>query len=176
MLADTKRGRQVGDLQINEDLEFQRRLWRFQAIGRVVMVLVLLAALSGLLGPGLLSNGASADSAQSSVGVEEHERFLRFMKPTTLRIDLESGAATGEEARVWLDRRYMEGMQIQHISPQPQRVEAGPEGLTYVFYIEDPNRPTAFTFDLQPQKFGVLQGQVGLEDEEPVSFTQFVYP
>jgi hypothetical protein len=172
----TKRGRQVGELQINEDLGFQRRLWRFQTIGRIVMALVLVAALLGLLGPGLLSNGASDDSPQAGLGVKEYERFLRFMKPTTLRIGLEPGAVMEGEARIWLDRQYVEGFQIQHVTPQPERVEAGSRGLTYVFNVEDPNQPTAFWFDLQPQKMGLLQGRVGLEGKEPVSFKQFVYP
>jgi hypothetical protein len=172
----TEQGRHRGDLQINEDIGFQRRIWRFQTVGRVVMALVLLAALLGLLGPGLLSNHASADSPQAALGVKEYERFLRFMKPTTLRIGLEPGAVTEREARVWFDRQYIEGVQIQHITPQPESVEAGSKGLTYVFNVEDPNQSTAFSFDLQPQKMGLLQGRVGLEGEEPVSFKQFVYP
>jgi hypothetical protein len=172
----TEQGRHGGNLQINEDIGFQRRVWRFQTAGRVVMALVVLAALLGLLGPGLLSNGASADSPQAGLGVKEYERFLRFMKPTTLRIGLEPGAVTEGEARVWLDRQYIEGVQIQHVTPQPQSVEAGSKGLTYVFNIGEPDQPTVFTFDLQPQKMGLLEGRVGLEGEEPVSFTQLVYP
>ena len=171
-----EQGRYGGDLELNENMGSQRRLWRFQTAGRVVTVLVLLAALLGLLGPGLLSNGASADSAQVELGVKEYERFLRFMKPTTLRIGLEPGALTQREARVWLDRQYIEGMQIQHVTPEPESMEAGPTRLTYVFNIEDPDQSTAFSFDLQPQKMGLLEGRVGLEGEEPVSFKQFVYP
>jgi len=140
------------------------------------MALVLVAALLGLLGPGLLSNGASADSPQAQLGVKEYERFLRFMKPTTLRVGLEPGALTQREARVWLDRQYIESVQIQHVTPEPESVEAGPDRLTYVFNIEDPDQSTAFSFDLQPQKMGLLEGRVGLEGEEPVSFNQFVYP
>ena len=72
--------------------------------------------------------------------------------------------------------QYIEGVQIQHVSPQPQSVEAGSKGFTYVFNIAQPDQPTAFTFELQPQKMGLLEGRVGLEGEEPVSFTQLVYP
>jgi hypothetical protein len=124
------------------------------------MALVVLAALLGLLGPGLLSNGASADSPQAGLGVKEYERFLRFMKPTTLRIGLELGAVTEGEARVWLDRQYIEGVQTQHVSPQPQSVEAGSKGFTYVFNIAEPDQPTAFTFDLQPQKARLTGGSM----------------
>ena len=135
----TEQGRHGGNLQINEDIGFQRRVWRFQPAGRGVMALVVLAALLGLLEPGLLSNGASADSPQAGLGVKEYERFLRFMKPTTLRIDLEPGAVTEGEARVRLGRQYIEGVQIQHVTPQPQSVEAGSKGFSYVFNIGEPD-------------------------------------
>ena len=135
----TEQGRHGGNLQINEDIGFQRRVWRFQTAGRVVMALVVLAALLGLLEPGLLSNGASADSPQAGLGGKEYERFLRFMKPTTLRIGLEPGAVTEGEARVWLGRQYIEGVQIQHVTPQPQSVEAGSKGFSYVFNIGEPD-------------------------------------
>ena len=34
----------IGDLELSQDLEFQRRSWRVQRIGQGVMLLVLLAA------------------------------------------------------------------------------------------------------------------------------------
>jgi hypothetical protein len=41
--------------------------------------------------------------------------------------------------------------------------------------VEELDEPAMVEFDLQPQSFGPLRGQVGVEGEEPVSFTQFVY-
>ena len=166
-----------GDLEIDENLDFQRRVWAFQRVGWVVMALVVLAALLGLLGPGLLSTSAKAENEDANLSIREYERFLRFFKPTDLRLQLDPGAATDGEARVWLDREYVEGFQVQKVTPEPESVEVGPDRLTYVFNVdEELDKPTAVTFNLQPQKFGRLQGQIGLEGEEPVSFGQFVYP
>ena len=55
-------------------------------------------------------------------------------------------------------------------------MEAGPDGFTYVFKVNDPNRPIVVTFDLQPETIGRLEGRVGLEGGERVEFEQFVYP
>ena len=166
----------VGDLEVNEDIGFERRLWAIQRIGWVVMALVVVAAILGLLGPGLLSTGAKASNENADLSVEEYERFVRYMSPTDLRMQLHPGASTEGEARISLDRKYMEGFQVQQVTPHPQRVEAGPDAYTYVFAVGQLNQPTAVTFNLQPQKVGLLQGQARLEGEEPVSFTQFVYP
>ncbi len=168
--------KRVGDLEVDQDIGFQRRFWAIQRIGWLVVMALVVAAILGLLGPGLLSTGAKATNENANLSIEEHERFVRYMSPTELRMQLDPGAATEGEARVWLDRKYMEGFQVQHVTPQPESVEAGPDAYTYVFAVEELDQPTAVTFNLQPQKIGVLQGQAGLEGEEPVSFTQFVYP
>jgi hypothetical protein len=43
-MAVTGQGEYGGDLELNEGMGFQRRLWKFQTIGRIVMAPVLLAA------------------------------------------------------------------------------------------------------------------------------------
>src|SRR3712207_4138009 len=45
----------VGDLEVAEDLTFQRREWAAQRVGWVLLALVIAAALAGLLGRGPLS-------------------------------------------------------------------------------------------------------------------------
>ncbi len=167
----------VGDLEVNEDLRFQRRMWAAQRVCWVVMALVVLAALLGLLGPGLLSTSAKAGSEGASLSVEEYERVLRYRKPTTLRLGLGERAGAGAgEARLWLDRKYLEGFQVQKVTPEPKSVEAGSDRLTYVFDVAELSESTSITFDLQPQKAGLLKGQVGPDDGESLSFGQFVYP
>lgn len=47
--------RQNHQLEVGEDVKFQNRWWVFERIAWVFMALLLLAALLGLLGPGLLS-------------------------------------------------------------------------------------------------------------------------
>lgn len=45
----------VGDLEIEEDLDHQRRCWKLERASWAVMALVLLAAMAGLFGSGPLS-------------------------------------------------------------------------------------------------------------------------
>jgi hypothetical protein len=65
---------------------------------------------------------------------------------------------------------------LQTVTPEPDSVEAGPDGFTYVFKVNDPTRPTSVTFHLQPETIGRLEGRVALDGGEPVDFEQFVYP
>lgn len=163
----------VGDLEIHQDLEFQRRIWAVQRIGWVLMAAVIILALLGFIGPGMF-NQSSAGSREARISIDEYERFLRFMKPTTLRVRLNS--PSGREARVWVDRKYLQNVQVQQVTPEPERVKAGTDRMVYVFDVADPGQPTAVTFNLQPQKIGSLQGRAGLEGGRSLSFKQFVYP
>ncbi len=53
-----------GDLEINEDLEFQYRAWKRQKTAWRIMVLVLLSALMGLLGDGPLSDAKAGEKTE----------------------------------------------------------------------------------------------------------------
>jgi hypothetical protein len=163
----------TGDLEIKQYLRFQRRMWALQRIGWAVLTLVVLAGLLGLLGAGPLSS-ATAGEKGAPLFVEEYERFARFMLPTTLRVRLDPMGRV--EARLWLDRGYLESARPQTVTPEPDSVVAGSDGFTYVFEVDDPSRPTVVTFDLQPETIGRLEGRVGLGGGERVEFDQFVYP
>jgi hypothetical protein len=78
----------AGDLELNQDLRFQRRMWAVQRIGWAVMALVVLAGLLGLFGPGPLSS-ATAGKEEGPLLVEGYERFVRFRIPTTLQVRLD---------------------------------------------------------------------------------------
>ena len=128
-----------GDLEIKQDLRFQRRMWALQRIGWAVMALIVLVGLVGVFGAGPLSS-ATAGKEEAPLFVEEYERFARFMLPTTLRVRLDPMGQG--EAHLWLDRGYLESVRPQTVTPEPDSVEAGPDGFTYVFKVNDPNRPT----------------------------------
>jgi len=73
IMARTKK---VGDLQINEDMEFQRRSWIVQRVGWLVFALVILLAALGLFGDGILSD-AKAGQEEGALWLE-YPRFKRF--------------------------------------------------------------------------------------------------
>jgi hypothetical protein len=164
----------VGDLEVSQDLDFQRRSWTFQRVGWVVVALLVLAALLGLFGSGPLSQGTVG--AQGGPLWVEYPRFARLKAPTTLRLPLGPEAVSGSEVRIWLDRTFLEGVQIQQVTPQPDRVEIGPDRFIYVFQVSDPSQPTAVVFFMQPEETGSLSGRTGLDEGPALSSNSFIYP
>ncbi len=138
------------------------------------MLLVLLAALLGLFGNGPLSRTYAVDP-RSPVGLE-YDRFARQNSPARLRILLWPGSTRGEPMRLKFDHRFLQGVRIQRITPDPDSAEIGPEGVYYHFRTTGDALPMAVEFHYHPESMGTLAGRVGLGDGPPVRFEQFVYP
>ena len=170
-MASTER---VGTLKIGQDLEFQRRDWVVQRVGWVVMALMIVAALAGLLGPGPLSK-ASAGGADAPLRLE-YNRFVRYLAPTALRVQLVPGQAENGQARVWIDRSYLDAVRIQSITPEPEKVESEPDRMIFTFSVAASERPVVAAFHFEPEQIGPLDARAGLDEQETVSFSQFVYP
>jgi hypothetical protein len=163
----------VGDLEIGQDLQFQRWEWIFQRVGWVVLVAIILAALAGLLGHGPLSRTQTADPDNKLT--IEYNRFLQYHDPSTLTIRVNEGAS-GPELRLSFGRDYVEQLDIQAVVPPPVRVEAGADRAVYVFRVAEAGRPLMVTAHFEANRMGPLRGEIGIDEQEPARFRQFVYP
>lgn len=159
---------------MEHDLRVQQITWRVQRISWFGMVLVLVAALLGLFGSGPLSRSFAVDPG-SPLRLE-YERFGRQQRATMLRLHLGSDLTQGSRALVWLDRSYVESVEVREISPPPLDSMAGIGRIHYTFAITEPGRPTAITFEVRPQTIGSLSGQAGLDNESLIRFQQWIYP
>ena len=166
--------RRVGDLEIDQDLDYQQRSWFVQRIGWLVMGLFVLAGLLGLFGTGLLSNAKVGE--QTDPLWLEYERFERFQSPTKLRLHFNPQTNPTGKIRVWFKRDYLENIQLQQVTPEPESVEAQSDRFVYTFANSKLDRSTTVTFYLQPDRVGALSGSVSLGTGSPLSFQQFVYP
>jgi len=164
----------IGDLELPQDLDFQRRSWIAQRIGWAIMALVLLAGLAGLLGNGPLSI-ATAGGPGSPLEVE-YGRFARHSGPTQMEIRLQPTAMQGDTARVWLDREYLRGIQVERVIPEPESVEVTADRAVYVFKVNQSDQPASITFYITPDLIGTHTVRVGIDNGETLTFRQIVYP
>jgi hypothetical protein len=163
---------QLGSLEIDEDLAFERREWAVQRVGWVVFLLILIAGLAGLLGPGPLSH-VEASSGPLTV---TYERFVRKRAPTELHFQLGPGAAPNGEVAIWLDQAYLAKLAIEHVAPEPAVTEAAADGLIFRFMIANPEQASEIVFDVAPAEPGMSRGRVGLVGGPDVTVNQVIYP
>lgn len=168
------RTKKADDLQINEDMEFQRRSWIVQRIGWVIFTLLVLLAFLGLFGDGVLSNArAGQEGAALSL---EYPRYGRFANEFRIKAHLNGSTAAGGEVAIRLDSSYLEAVQISRITPTPDRELRESDGITYVFMTDGASSPLTIYFDAIPQRVGALSGTFHLQGGEAIGFSQFIYP
>lgn len=172
--APQPEGQRVGDLEIEQDLSYQRRTWLAERIGWSAFVLVLLAAALGLFGSGPFSRGTVADPGGALTA--EFGRFCRSQSSEELRIRLGDVAATGGESHIWLERTFLDRCQIESISPEPVRMELAGDRVTYVFAHPDAVGDGDVVFHLRYQRASMHMATVGVADGSSVQFRQLIYP
>lgn len=160
--------------EIEEEPGFHHASWHVQRIAWSILALALLAALLGAVGGGGPLAKAEATGGPADP-VVEHERFPHYSAPSTLRVRVPADAARNGEVRLRVDRRYIDGVRVESVTPSPTRVEAGGDELVYVF-AAGTSRPPELVFRLHMNTIGRVSGAVALGTRAPVRFTQFVFP
>ena len=162
----------AGALQINEDLQFQRRDWFLQRVGWCALGLLLLAGLAGLLGPGPLSRTTRTDGGGLDVG---YERFVRDNAQTDLSFRVAPQALVSDQARLLIHRDYLAANRLQRIEPEPRSTRSLGEYVEFSFDAQA-SEPLAIRLTLEPDEFGTHSGSVRLNDGPEVRLEQFTYP
>ncbi|OKL39912.1 hypothetical protein [Pontibacter flavimaris] len=161
------------DLEIDEDLELERRTWTIQRIVWGLMLLIILAALLGFTGDGGLPGISKKTKATASQHMTlEYERYLRHQVPSELKVTLQQ-LQTSEPAIRFSTDFYKE-QRVEQVVPEPEKVQVGPEGITYTFSVEQAQ--SHIIFYVKPLHAGNLSFTAHGPAGEAIAVSQFVYP
>jgi hypothetical protein len=160
----------TGGLQIDQDLEFQRREWIAQHVGWWALVAFIAAALLGAFGGGLLSSARAGDEG-SALWID-YERFVRV--GTTSRLSVHLGAARdGSSQELRINREYFENLRVEQIVPEPDRTVIGGSDVT--MYFPPSNDSSVVILDVQPLRIGRQSARFSTKGAQTPAFTQFAY-
>lgn len=166
----------------------RKREWLTERAGMFAIVLTLICALLGLLGPGPLSHRVQA-SADGALSVE-HYAIERYESPTQLRVSFrhdatgnaaESGKPERETSEsqtvtIGLSRSFTEHVQIEAITPQPISARLGDDQIEYSFLLSELQGPGTVVFQYAHTSVGSVKYSVTLADEPRVQISQFILP
>jgi hypothetical protein len=174
-LFDMTAQKDDSELEISEDMNYQRRTWIVERAGWIVLGATLLAALLGLFGGGGFV--ASAEVATDSGALSMHyDRFWRVESPTHLRVVVRPAAENDSAVRIWIARDYLEALSLTATTPQPDRVATAADRYVFEFPLADPGEAATIVLDVEPREPGRLRGEIGVEGGDSLSFSQFIYP
>jgi hypothetical protein len=163
----------IGDLQLDQDMSFQRRQWRVQRGAWLVGCLIVLLALTGLSGGGPLANASVSDTTDAlSV---DYDRIDRRHSPSTISLDI-IPAGTQPTLQLWIGQDFLAGTSIESIQPEPVQSMAGSDRLILEFALDSPGEPVSIEVSVRPKQTGLREGSMGIVDGPEVEFRQLVLP
>jgi len=162
-------------LEIEQDMDFQESTWRIQRIGWILMIAVVIAAIAGVCGGGPASSAEVGDPGSGMT--VSYDRFTRMNARETLDLEISPAAIRPDSTvSVWLDREWMESVEVNAITPEPESTEIAADRIIYEFKTRAADSPLRVRFDLKTRTLGSVRGRGGIEGGPTHSFTQFAYP
>lgn len=143
-------------------------------LGWLVLIAVVVAAFTGLLGPGPLSRASASDPA--GLVELEYSRFTRQLANTALRVTITPEVESTGSVRLWISSAYLAEASVQQVVPEPVAWVAADGGAVLVFPLTDRAAPVTVRIQLQPNWVGLLRGEIGVVGRQPIRFWQFAYP
>jgi hypothetical protein len=161
-----------GDLEIEENMTFQRRLWKVQRVIRTIALLILALGLAGGLGDGPLSH-ATASQGGSSI---EYERIAYRDTSQVYRLRITREMAPSGKARVWFDLETLRRMKLTELVPEPGRTILAADRTIFEFDVEAEAGPLEVLFEFSPNVAGVHRARIGIESGPTLEFKQLFLP
>jgi hypothetical protein len=160
------------EVAVGEDLEFQRKWWRFENAAWVLFTLIIILDLSGLFGRGPLAK-AERHTADGTIDVK-YERIERTDSPSIMTIQFGPSAIHDGEIRLYVSDTLVKQLGTQRVIPAPKDTLVGDGGLTYTFSASKP--PASVDLALQPSGPGLFNFAVGVVGAERVHARIVVVP
>jgi hypothetical protein len=159
-------------LEIDENLAFQEREWRWERIGWILIALVLTAGVTGVFGHHPVTRVTNQTSNRQIV--IDYERFGRNDSASEIIIHVTSNPHADKTVYLWINADYLDSINVTTISPWPVRGEAREGERAFVFQTDG----TAFSviLSIQFHTIGLLHGRVKVNEQEVLSLTHMVWP
>ncbi len=160
------------ELSVGEDLDFQRRWWKFEHAVWIFFACVIVLDLCGVFGQGPLAK-AHRQASDGSMRIQ-YERVERTETPSMVTVDFGPSAIHNGQAELFLSESFVRDLGVQRIIPAPLQTEIGKDGLTYRFPASSP--PAKVQLALQPNAPGVFHFMVQVPGAQPVHAKVVVMP
>ena len=158
------------EVAVGEDLQFQRRWWKFEGIMWWIITAVLLLNFAGVFGRGPLSHAQMSNDVMDV----KYEHVERTGTPAILKVEFKSAALITGKVRMHVSQSLIEELGAQRVVPSPLESAVGSGGITYTFFAE--RAPGSIEFALQPPKPGIYYFTIQVVGSSALSARVVVVP
>jgi hypothetical protein len=163
-------------IAVGEDLEFQRKWWRFERIVWSIFVVILICDLLGLFGRGWLAK-ATQTTPDGALKLN-YERIERADTPSIMTLHFNDAAIQDGKIHLFVSESVTRPLGAQRIAPEPMISAVGDAGNTYTFAAT--HGPATVQIALEPSFPGEHHFHIELLGEpsggESIDGSVFVVP
>ena len=160
------------EVAVGEDLDFQRKWWRFENAAWAFFTLIIVLDLAGLFGRGPIAK-AERRTADGTIDVK-YERIERTDSPSIMTIQFGPSAIQDGKIHLYISNSLVKALGTQRVIPAPQDSLIGEGGLTYTFSASKP--PASVDLALQPAGPGLFDFTIGVVGADRVHARVVVVP
>lgn len=154
---------------IEEDIDFQRKVWRFERIGWALLLLLTVATLLGLFSEGLISDRTENAGALHA----EYGRFERNGAATRVVLSTRGRAGTGLEFIV--GSAFMAAHDIEGIQPPPREAGTSEGGGLRLVIDADASGVATAHLTVRPNSTRLVRSEFR-SGPHRLPITQLIYP
>jgi hypothetical protein len=160
------------EIAVGEDLEFQRKWWKFEKVVWPILLLIVIVDLLGGFGRGWLSKvrRTTPDHALTF----DYERIERGSTPSVMTFQFSPAAIHDGRVILHVSNSIVKELGAQRVSPQPSVSSIGNGGLTYVFPAT--GGQSSVQIELQPSFPGLHKFRIQVEGSTPIDGKIAVLP
>lgn len=152
-------------IELDESLDLHKTGWTAQRIGWTSFLLIVIVTVLGLFGNGILSHRKS----EMAGNMLEYEKYGRFESSTSLHFV--AGSVNGQ-AVLYIPQEYLQGFELEHITPKPDRQMMVNGHYTYVF---EADAPVHVLVRGVPKKRGAIEAVVRVNSTR-FNLSQYIFP
>jgi hypothetical protein len=160
------------EVAVGEDLDFQRKWWRFENFIWMLFTVIIVLDLAGLFGRGPIAK-AERRSADGTIDVK-YERIERTDSPSMLEIHFAQSAINNGKINIYVSESLVKELGAQRVIPAPRESAVGYGGLTYTFAAT--RAPATVSLALEPAGPGIYDFTIGVVGAQPVHAKVVVVP
>jgi hypothetical protein len=160
------------EVEVGENLDFQRKWWRFENYVWVIFSLIILLDFCGVFGRGPFAK-AQRRAPDGTIDVK-YERIERTESPSIMTISFGQSAIVDGKIKLYISESLVQGLGTQRIIPAPLTSDVGKGGLTYTFLASKP--PASVDLALEPSGPGLYEFTLGVVGADALHAKVFVVP
>jgi hypothetical protein len=159
-------------IAVGEDLDFQRKWWKFERFIWIVFLVLLICDVLGLFGRGWLAN-AQRETPDHALNLK-YERIERASTPSIMTLNFGPAAIQNGEIKVFVSDSVVKPLGAQRIAPQPSVSQVGNGGITYTFAASQ--SPAVVQIQLEPSFPGIHRFRIQPIGSSAIDASVFVVP